>query len=804
MFPPEYPQGRHRRLAPLIVLSLALGIGAMSTVGSIVHAVLLRALPFSAPERLVLIGEADPAISEFWKSSSYFDYLGWKSLSRAFTALAVSRPWNPILRLPADSALLAGAEVSSDFFPLLGLKPALGRTLQPADYRPGAEPVAVVSHQLWVQRFGGDPGLLGRRLSLDGTATTVVGILPEWIALEEPVVGGSADLLKPLLVPLLVPADSPYMGRGIRGVRVLGRLADGATREQAAAEVQQITQRLAAAHPEVRLATVVRVEPLRELATADSRPLLLALLGAASLLLLIGCINAANVRLVDLTVRRRELALRAALGAGRGKLFRLLLRESLPLVGMAFVLGLVLTLWAWDVIVALLPAPVVRLTGLALDGRTVAITALVSLLALVLVDLLPFLELARLPLLTMLSERSARAGESSSSRRSRNALVAAELALSLALLIGAGVLIRSLVRLSRVDLGFRPERVLALPLDLSAPGDAEPARIHGLLDTLLRDLNGHPGIRSAALVVNLPLKEGGNMRAPVGLRPKASVSWQIDLNGVTPGYFSTLGIPLLRGRDFIPGETAEDRHRVVILNATAARRLWPGEEAVGKRLILGWAGTAPREVVGIVGDLRTVGPQAPPRPEAYLPYLELSSGTANLVIHTQGDPLAIADEVRRRVRGLDAGIVIGNVTTMEELAASKVASPAANAQILASFAVTGLLLAVIGVYGVTSFAVSQRRHELGIRIAFGAQHREVVWAPLAQSAGWIACGLLLGLAGGAMLSRLFASSLYEISPLDPWTFATMPLFLLAVALWAGYMSARRITLIDPVRALAEG
>jgi putative ABC transport system permease protein len=792
-------QPRQPRLALLIVISLALGIGAISTVGSIVDAVLLRALPFPSPDRLMLIGEAETASPEAWKSSSYSDYLGWKSLSHGFAAIAVSRPWSPVLRLPDDSTHLAGADVSSDFFSLLGLKPALGRALQPADFRPGAEPVVVVSHQIWMQRFGGDPGLLGKRLSLDGTATTVVGILPERISLDDPLVIGRADLLR----PLDVPPGSPYLSRSYLATRVLGRLAVGVTPQRAAAELRQITQRLAAAHPESRLETVARVEPLREVATAGSRPVLLALLGAAALLLMIGCINAANVRLVELTVRRRELALRAALGADRGKLFRQLLQESLPLVGMAFVLGLVLTLWAWDVIVALLPAPLIRLTGLSLDGRTVAVTALVSLLALVLVDLLPFLELARLPLLGMLNERSARAGESSSSRRSRNALVAAELALSLALLIGAGVLIRSLVRLSRVDLGFRPERVLALPFTLSSSDDPESARTYSLVAALLHNLKSQPGVRSAAVVVSLPLKEGGTQSTSVGLRPSANLSWQVEVNGISSDYFSTLSIPLLHGRDFTPLETADNRHPVVILNATAARRLWPNEEAVGKRVVLGLASRSPCEVVGVVGDLRTVGPQTPPQPEAYIPYPQLFADSASLVVHTEGSPLARVEEIRRQVRGLDERILIGNVTTMEQLAASKVASPAANAQILASFAVTGLLLAMIGVYGVTSFAVSQKRHELGIRIAFGAQRREVVWTPLAQSARWIALGLLLGLGGGALLSRLFASSLYEVSPLDPWTFATMPLFLLAVALWGGYMPARKVTRIDPVRALAE-
>src|SRR4051812_15276526 len=654
MFPSDDPQARQPRLAPLIVVSLALGICAMSTVSSIADSVLLRVLPFTAPDRLVLIGEEDPARPEGWKSSAYPSFLDWQSQSHAFAGMAISSTWSPTLRLPADSTRLSGAAVSAGFFPLLGLKPERGRAFQPADFRPRAEPVVVLGHQVWMQRFGGDPGLIGRPISLDGRMVTVVGVLPERIALDEPAVIGEVDLLK----PLVVPPDSVFMGRGVRTMRVLGRLADGVTLQQARSEMRQIAQRLAAAYPVGDRGAGVRLEPLREVAVAGSRPLLLALLGAAALLLLLGCVNAANVRLVELTVRRRELAVRAALGADRVRLYRQLLRESLPLVVMAFALGLLLTLWAWDVIVALLPPSLVRLTGLALDGRTVALTALVSLLALVLIDLLPFLELARLPLLTMLNERSARTGESSSSRRSRNALVAAELALSLALLIGAGVLIRSVVHLSRVNLGFRPEAVVAFPLDLGSSAAREPVRARGLFTALLGALDERPGVRSAAVVINLPLREGGNLKAGLELRPNNPVSWSIDLNGVSPGYFSTLGIPMLHGRDFTPGEIAGERHPVVILNATAARRLWPGEDPVGKTVTLGWVSKVSREVVGIVGDLREVGPATPPHPAAYLPYPELFADSANLVVHTEGEPLAMAETVRRQVHGLDEGIVI--------------------------------------------------------------------------------------------------------------------------------------------------
>jgi putative ABC transport system permease protein len=431
------------------------------------------------------------------------------------------------------------------------------------------------------------------------------------------------------------------------------------------------------------------------------------------------------------------------------------------------------------------------------------VTALVSLLALLLVDLLPFLELARIPLLALLGQGSTRAGESAASRRSRNVLVAAEIALSLALLIGAGLLMRSLVHLSRVDLGFRPERVLALDLDLSSPAYADPQRARSFIGALLRGLEGRFGVRSAAVVVNLPLRAGGNMSTGLGLRPGTSLGWQIDLNGVSAGYFATLGIPVLRGRDFTPRETADERRPVLILNATAARRLWPGEEPLGKQVTLDWMSPIPREVVGVVGDLREVGPEIPPHPEAYLPYPQLFFGAASLVVHTAGDPLRAAASVRRQIAGLDRGIPLGAAVTLEQLAAARIASPATDARILGSFALAGLLLATIGVYGVTSFAVSQQRRELGVRIVLGAQNADVVRAVLLQSARWIGLGLLLGLGGGALLSRLLASVLYEVSPLDPWTFLLMPLLLATVALWAGFLPARRAARVDPVRSLGD-
>jgi putative ABC transport system permease protein len=789
---------RKQGLPLLIVVSLGMGIAALSTVGGIVHAVLLRTLPFADPERLVLIGETTAPGPQGWESASYPDFLDWQAQCHSFTALAASRARDAVLRLPAGAVHVDGADVSARFVPLLRLRPALGRLLGPGDFRPGAEPVAVLSRRLWMQRFGGDARVLGRPIVLDGTAATVVGVLPEETPLDEPVVIGNADLLR----PLLVPPGSSFAGRGFRAVRVLGALREGVGRRQAAAEMEQIGRRLEAAHPENKDLRL-RVESLREVTVAGSRPVLLALLGAAALLLLIACVNAASARLVDLGVRRRDFAVRNALGAQRRHLFRQLLWESLPLAGMGFLLGLLLTLWVWDVFVALLPPSIAHLTGLGLDARVVAVTALVSLLALALVDLLPFLEVTRLSLPTLLSQGPARAGEAPASRRSRNVLVAAEIALTLALLIGAGLLVRSLSRLSRVELGFRPERVLALDLDLGSVGINDPRRAGAFFAPLLRSLDGRRDLRSAAVVVSLPLQTGGNLKTGLGLRPNSLLGWQIDLNGVSPGYFATLGIPLLRGRDFSPRETADDPSPVVILSASAARRLWGREEPVGKRVILDGIGTGPHEVIGVVGDVREASPATPPHPEAYLPYPQIFFGTAHLVVRTAGDPRPMADIVRGEIRALDRNLPIGDAATLEQLAAARVASPATDARILGAFALTGLILATLGVYGVTSFAVAQRRHELGLRIALGAPGSNVIRMILLASARWITLGLLLGLAGGAVLSRLFAGLLYEIAPLDPWTFLAMPLFLLAVALWAAYVPARRAARLDPVAALAE-
>ncbi|HEX3526528.1 MAG TPA: ADOP family duplicated permease [Thermoanaerobaculia bacterium] len=793
-------QRRQPGLALLIVASLALGIGATATVGSIVEGVLLRPLPFRSPGRLVVAGEVLKANPATWEVSSHPDFLDWQARSHVFSSLALSRPWTPVLRRAPEPARLAGAEVSEDFFSLLGLRPALGRPLGPGDFRPGAEPAVVLSHRLWQQRFGGDPGLVGKTIALDGAPATVAGILAAGNALAEPVVIGDVEILR----PLRVGARDPYAGRGFRAMRVLGRLRPGVSRRQAETEMQALARVLAAEHPDTNQDATVRVELLRDVVVGSSRPVLLALLGAAALLLLIACVNAANVRLVQLIARGRELAVRSAVGADRLRLFRQLLRESLPLVGAAALLGWMMTWWVWDTFTSRLPPAVVRLTGLALDGRVLAATLLVSLVALVLVDLLPFLELTRLPLLALLTETSAAAGESRSSRRLRNVLVAAELAFSLALLIGAGLLTRSLVRLSRVDLGFRPQRVLSLHLELTSPRYAEPRRARAFLDDLRRELEHRPGIGSAAVVVNLPLKEGGNMSTGLGLQPGANLDWQIDLNGVSPGYFATLGIPLVAGRDFSPQEMADDQRAVVILGATAARRLWPSANPLGRRVILDWMNPVPREVVGVVGDVRESSPDAPPHPEAYLPYPQLFFGAASLVIHTAGDPLEVAREVREQVHALDADVPVEGVATLEQLAASRIANPVTDARILTSFAVAGLLLATIGVYGVTSFTVSQQRRDVGVRMVLGALGRNVALEILIRNARWAGLGLLLGLGGGYLLSRLLASILFEVSPLDPWTFIAMPLLLLAVALGAGYIPTRKALQIDPVRALAEG
>jgi putative ABC transport system permease protein len=789
---------RRPGLTTLIVVTLAVGIAATASVLTLVEAILLEAPPFRDPGRLMVLGEVVQSGMEDLLISSHANFLDWEARSRSFESMAESRINSPILRLQAEPLRVPGSEVSQDFFPLLGIKPQLGRLLVPADFQPGAAPVVVLSHRLWRQRFGGDSGWLGRTVLLDGVAHTIVGVLPAGISLTRPVLLEGSDVLR----PLRVQPGSMSASRGARYLRVIARLRPEVSPDSAAHELRSIAATLSREHPDTNKDSTVRLVPLRMAVTGDTRASLLILLGAASLVFLAACTNVANLLLVQLSLRRRELAIRAALGASRRQIFGQLAAESLGLLIPAALGGVLLTRWAWHLFVSLVPPSVVELMGVAPDGRILAVTALVSLIALALINLLPWIALPETSLAEVLrgSGDGARgaggAGGAGGNQRSRGLIVAAETALALVLLLGAGLLIRSFLRLSHVELGFRPENLLVLDLEL--PGKYEDlARAQGLFDEIFRRAGSRPGVRSAALAVNFQLSTG------LGLQPGSLLDWPIDFHGTSPGYFTTLEIPLLAGHDFSPRDGATGQG-VVVINAAAARKLWPGQEAVGKKLFLDWSPPNPREVIGVVGDSRVDGDKAPPRPAAYLPYQQLPFSSVRLVVRTAAAPTASAADVRRQVRSVDGELPIVQLTTMEDLLAAPIEKPKVYTRILTVFAGVALVLAVVGVYGVTAFAVAARRREISLRIALGAGHRDLLRLFVLQGGRWVLAGIATGILGAAALSRWLAGMLFEVGPLDPPTFLAAPVLLACAAFWALAVPARKAVATDPVTALKGG
>ena len=778
------------------LITLALGIGTSATFVSIGQAVLLRPLPFPRSDRLVMVWEQRRESSSSALLSAYPTFEEWQAATHAFESLAVDRLWQPVLPSRMGNFRLQGAAVSERFFSVLGAGPALGRLLIPADFRPGAPPVVVLSHRLWRERFGSDPGLVGGTISLDGTPTTVVGVMRAGLPLGEPLMFQEADVVRPLV------ASPQIAGRGNRFLRVVARLRPGVTREQAAAEARAVSARLMREHPSTNSGWSADVGSLRELTVGGTRATLGMLVGAAILLFLVACINVTNLLLLRASVRRREFAVRLAVGASRRQLLTQLLAEGLPLVILGSLLGLLLAWWGWSTFTALLPATVVRLMGVGWGIEVLAAMVALAALAVVAVHVAPFLEISRVPTAEVLNESPSGAGENRGRLYRGSTVIAAEIALSLVLLVGAGLLVRSLLRLTRVDLGFRADRVLVASLDLpfSKYQDARQAQV--LFEGLQKELEGRSSIQKIALINSLPLRKS-SMSTGVALPVHGKLPWQIDLRGVSPRYFQSMTIPLYEGRDFSSADGAEGRD-VVILNRVAAARLWPGQSAVGRRVVLDWGSSEPREVVGVVGDVHHEAVDKPPRPEAYLPFQEVPFWSLNLVVRTAADPRAEIPAVRRQLQAADPDVTVVEISPLEQVVADTLARPRIYTRILSVFAAIGLLLVAGGVYAVTAFFLSTRRREIGIRIALGAGRRDLLRSLLRQGMGPILVGVPLGLGGAYILSRGLASLLFEIAPLDPLTFAGVPLALTAVALLAIYLPARDAVHIDPVRMIKEG
>jgi putative ABC transport system permease protein len=785
------------------VLTLALGIGGNAAIFSAVNAVLLKPLPFPGADRLVIVWGRNAAGQSV---ASWPEFEDWRAQTQSFDALSVWRPQSVNFTGSGEPERLVGAFVSGSLFPMLGASPQLGRVFEPAETEPASvRPVVVLSQGLWRRRFGGDRGILGRSLVLNGQPLAVIGVMgPEMEPGRAPFDAYFMGTDAWIPAPYFPNANS--LQRGQTEWLVAGRLRTGVTRAQAQADVEVVARRLEQAYPDTHAGRTAFVKPLQEDLVEGVRPALLVLLGAVGLVLLIACGNVANLLLARASNRQREIAVRSALGAGRRRIARQLLTESLLLAvaggtcGLAVAYGGVRALvWllAQSGRTALLPADV------GLDALVVAFTAGVSILTGLLFGALPALQASRPDLGAVLKEGRG-SGAGVSRRRFRDALVVWEVALSMVLLIGAGLLLKTALALHRTHPGFRTDRLLTWEFRLPPSKYREPEQIATFYRHVLERLRAVPGVESADLVRAIPFSGNaggeqyvveGREEPPAGKEPRA------QSNIVSTGYFHTMGIPLLSGRVFDDHDRA-DKPPVVVINATMAGQVWPGENPVGRRLRFkgrdGWA-----TVIGVVGDVKHTGLDQQPVAQVYSTHDQDPRIFACLVARTKGDPLAMAGALRQAFWSVDPEQPVWKVRSMEDLMRGSRGSAQAMATLVGVFAGVSVILAAVGLYGVMSYAVSARTREIGIRMALGARSREVMRLVVGRGLALTAVAVVVGVAGAAALSRLLASLLFGVTATDAVTFAAAAGLMVAVSFLASYLPARRAARVDPLSALAE-
>jgi len=784
----------------IAVLTLALGIGANTAIFSVIKGVLLNPFPFAEPERLVVIWERclPQGIPRMVVSPPNFADL--RAQSRSFADVAAYRQQDFNLTGEGEAELARGLRVSATMFSLLGVKPALGRVFQPDEDQPGAPAAVIISHGFWQRRYGGEPGALGRRLTLGNESATIIGVMPPGFDFPPPISfrGEARQVTVELWTQLRYAQELNQ--RGAHNLFVLARLKPGVTSAAAEAELQSLSRRLSADYPQTNAGWDAFLVPLHEQVVGDVRAALLILPAAVACVLLIACANVANLLLARASGRRRELAVRAALGAGRGRLTGQLLVESLLLALFGGALGLALAAGALRLIAALAPPNIYRLDAVSLDGGVAVFTLLLSLLTALLFGLLPAWQASRPNLAVALKDGSAGAGSRS---RLRNLLVVAEVALALTLLAGAGLLVRSFIRLQSLPTGFQAEQLTAVKFNLprAAYPDAQ-ARLN-FTERLLPRVAALPGLQSVAFSDNLPFDTGkqGTSFKVEGAPASQEREPHTNVSIVSPGYFHTMGVQLLQGREFTAADRA-DAPGVIIINRELARRFFPGQDALGKRVDMGFRQGTPLEIVGVVDDERHESLQAPLYPGMYLPYAQVSTTRPLiLLLRSASDPAALTRAVRAQVRELDAQLPVYDIRTGRQVLAAAAARPQFMTALLTAFAVVAALLATVGIYGVMSYMVAQSTRELGIRLALGAQVGDVLRLVIGQglllAGAGIGAGLLGALAGAQSLRNL----LFEVSATDPLTFAGAALLLLLVALLACWIPARRATKVDPMIAL---
>jgi predicted permease len=783
----------------IALITLALGIGANTAIFSVVNAVLLRPLPFRDPDQLVIVWE-DATFAGFPRNTpAPANYVDWKTQNQSFVDMAASHETSFNLTGDGEPERVSAYSVSSNFFPLFGVQPLLGRSFSDGEDRPGTNKVAILSYSLWQSRYGGDRQILNRDIQLNGEKHTVVGVMPASFQFFE------SDVR--LWVPLALDQED-WANRGGHFLKVVARMKPGVPIAQAQADMNGIMRRIAADHPgetmEGKLGAVVL--PMREQMVGESRGSLIVLLVAVAFVLLIACANVAGLLLARAVGRRREIALRVALGAGRGRVIRQLLTESLLLAGVAGVLGSLLAYWSFTFLQGLVPEEMTLSTPLNLDTRILAFTLLVSIVTGVIFGLVPALQAANIDLNEALKQSSTR---TTSTGRLRSAMIVFEVALSLVLLVGAGLLIQTLFQFFRQYSVLEPEKVLTMRTILPREKYREQQPRDNFYQQVLQRVEHLPGVVSAGYSTSIPLawKGGTSGFYPEGITsPIPGMAYDSNHRQVSTNYLQTMNVPLRQGRYFESSDNAQSMP-VAIVNETMARQYWPGENALGRRFKLGgpedtdvpWV-----QIVGIVADIRQMGLDEPVKAEMYFPYQQGQSIwyiPRDLVIRTTGDTSGLIGSVRQAIREVDPDQPVSNVATMAEVLGTEAAQRRMGMIMLVGFASLALLLASLGIYGVLAYFVTQHTAEIGVRQALGATPRNILFLVLKKGMGLTLAGIAIGLIGAFVLTRLMSSLLFGVKASDPLTFVTVPLVLGLVALLACLIPARRATRIDPLVAL---
>ncbi len=777
------------------VLALALGIGGNVAVFSLLDTVLLRPLPYSHPDRLFMFFPVEMKSQRATVASSYPNFQDWHEQSHAFEAMAAFHEESFNLTGTTEPERLEGLSTTPGLFALLGIPPLLGREFSPDDN----QHIALLSYELWQRRFGGDAGIIGKSIHLEGRTYSVLGVLPPHFNFPPRRWGRTPQVYVPVI---------PNPERGWNYLRVIGRLAPGITEQQARAEMNGIAARLAHAHPNTDRDQGIALDQLSQVAVSDVRQTAWVLLGAVAFVLLIACANVANLLLSQGTTREREIAIRTAVGATRSRIVRQLLTESLLLAGIGGALGVVLAYWTLPLVASAVPQHTSFFTrvhdaGFELNSTVFIFTVLLSVLSCALFGLLPAWR-------TTKPARSS--GASVRTGRIRGALIALEVALSFVLLAGAGLMMKSLVRLLEVDVGFRTERLLTMDVNLAGEKYSSPEKQAAFFGQVLQRLESLPSVLSVGAIVELPLTRSWTRNGfeILGPHPRQGLA---GYHAVSPNYFHTMGIPLLSGRELVNADSARSP-LVGVVNRSMAQKYWPNENPVGKpirvyrALVVSTSKGAsvqfkPQEleIVGVVGDVRQLGLDAPPDPELFMPYSQWPSNEMALVLRSASEPFSLIPAVKKEIWRVDPDQPVTDIKTMDELVSTEAAGRRFVLQLIGAFASIAVVLAAVGIYGVASCSTRQRTHEIGIRMALGARGQQIVWLVVGQNAKWLLIGIATGVASALALTRLLAAYLYAVRPTDPTTLIAVGFLLTTMALLTCYIPARRATKVDPMVAL---